>query len=210
MILQNKETIWREYIFEDGTTQKQITDYIEKHGIENICDAPFYISNELILETTDCINPDFNQDGYETITIMDETDHHNEVYCNNEFLSISNLRKQYRHLDNNIVFAYDEVINKVSKLGKEGIYFCDTDFIKDDHESTFDELRNMGDVQDLPQLYYNNYRGVEKFGYLFHFDRYGITIIDNDDYELTEIQLNDLNGMNEKLNILEEINSNLK
>lgn len=210
MKLQSKETVWREYTFKEGTTQKQIINYVEKQGIENICDAPFYISSELILDTADYINPNFSQNGYETISIRDETDGYNEVYCNNEFLSISNLREQYKDLKNNIKTAYTKSTQKVGKLKKEGIYFCDTEFIKDTCKGTFEELRNIGDVQDLPHLYYNNHLGVEKYGYLLHFDKYGITIIDNDVYELTKIQLNDLNGMYEKLNVLEEITSNLK
>lgn len=82
MKLELKETIWREIYFEDGTTEKQILDYIKEFGKDNIYDAPFYLENEVLYDTNDTIEPDFNQGGNETVVIRDED--YNEVYNNDK------------------------------------------------------------------------------------------------------------------------------
>jgi len=80
MTLQVKETIWRDITFKDGTTEEQIIDYIKENGEDNIYDAPFYESSELIIETSDSIHPQFNQSGFETVFLVD--DKYNELYTN--------------------------------------------------------------------------------------------------------------------------------
>jgi hypothetical protein len=75
-----KETIWRDIAFKEGTTEKQIIDFIEENGVDNIYDASFYEDNELLEETSDSIYPQFEQDGYETVAIVDEE--YNELYSN--------------------------------------------------------------------------------------------------------------------------------
>ena len=80
MKLQVKETIWRDIAFKGGTTEKQIKDFIEKNGVDNIYDASFYEDNKLLEETSDSIYPQFEQDGYETVVIVDEE--YNELYTN--------------------------------------------------------------------------------------------------------------------------------
>jgi len=80
MKLQVKETIWRDIAFKGGTTEKQIIDFIEKNGVDNIYDASFYEDNKLLEETSDSIYPQFEQDGYETVVIVDEE--YNELYTN--------------------------------------------------------------------------------------------------------------------------------
>ena len=80
MKLQVKETIWRDIAFKDGTTEKQVVDYIEENGVDNIYDASFYEDNKLLEETSDSIYPQFEQDGYETVVIVDEE--YNELYSN--------------------------------------------------------------------------------------------------------------------------------
>jgi len=75
-----KETIWRDIAFKDGTTEKQVVDYIEENGVDNIYDASFYEDNKLLEETSDSIYPQFEQDGYETVVIVDEE--YNELYSN--------------------------------------------------------------------------------------------------------------------------------
>ena len=80
MKLQVKETIWRDIAFKEGTTEKQIIDFIEENGVDNIYDASFYEDNKLLEETSDSIYPQFEQDGYETVVIVDEE--YNELYTN--------------------------------------------------------------------------------------------------------------------------------
>ena len=80
MKLQVKETIWRDIAFKEGTTEKQIIDFIEENGVDNIYDASFYEDNELLEETSDSIYPQSEQDGYETVVIVDEE--YNELYTN--------------------------------------------------------------------------------------------------------------------------------
>ena len=80
MKLQVKETIWRDSTFKDGTTEKQVVDYIEENGVDNIYDAPFYNSNEILVETSDLIRPHFYQNGFETVLLVDED--YNEIYSN--------------------------------------------------------------------------------------------------------------------------------
>jgi len=80
MKLQVKETIWRDITFKDGTTEEQIIDYIKENGEDNIYDAPFYESSELIIETSDSIHPQFSQNGFETVVLVD--DKYNELYTN--------------------------------------------------------------------------------------------------------------------------------
>jgi len=80
MKLQVKETIWRDITFKEGTTGKQIIDFIEENGVDNIYDAPFYEDNELLEETADSIHPQFNQSGFETVFLVDEG--YDELYSN--------------------------------------------------------------------------------------------------------------------------------
>jgi len=80
MKLQVKETIWRDIAFKEGTTEKQIIDFIEENGVDNIYDASFYEDNELFIETSDSIHPQFRQNGFETVVLVD--DKYNELYTN--------------------------------------------------------------------------------------------------------------------------------
>jgi len=80
MKLHVKEAIWRDITFKDGTTEKQVVDYIEENGVDNIYDAPFYEDNELLEETADSIHPQFSQNGFETVVLVD--DKYNELYTN--------------------------------------------------------------------------------------------------------------------------------
>jgi len=80
MKLQVKETIWRDIAFKDGTTEKQIIDFIEENGVDNIYDAPFYEDNKVLEETAYSIHPQFNQSGFETVCLVDEG--YDELYSN--------------------------------------------------------------------------------------------------------------------------------
>lgn len=75
MKVQYKETIWNEIEIPKGLEKDVLESFqsgkiSDPHELFDIFDSD--IENQLLFETTDFIEPDFEQDGYSTIEIVDD------------------------------------------------------------------------------------------------------------------------------------------
>lgn len=72
-----KETIWREYTieeFDETMIREELPEALKREGVGGMYSwlEPFTTNQELNLETSTEIEPNFCQEGYSTVTIEDD------------------------------------------------------------------------------------------------------------------------------------------
>lgn len=103
---------------------------------------------------------------------------------------------EYTDLENRVTDSFDYLRNKIVS-----IEFIGVDNEADEEEDYFDFLE-----ENCPTSYYNSKNGVEYGCYVTKIDSDGIHIVDMDDNSKKTIGFNDLNGLYNKIELLEAFN----
>lgn len=107
-------------------------------------------------------------------------------------------------LFNSLNSLEDEIKDTYYKLAKGNHYFCDKEFIKETFKDTFEDMNNYGAVEDLEQIYYNR-NGYERHGYLLGVIDGHIVIVDSDEWRIVYEDLSDINLINDKINVISNL-----
>jgi hypothetical protein len=121
------------------------------------------------------------------------------------------LRQEYTELQDKIFNRYQELVSKSDYNFTNKII---SEYEEHERESVknllededFNELYDYDFQEFLEQIFYNNRRGNEVMGYLLSVSKeVGIYILDNEASNTFHISFSDLNGLDSKLTVIEEI-----
>jgi hypothetical protein len=121
------------------------------------------------------------------------------------------LRQEYTELQDKIFNRYQELVSKSDYNFTNKII---SEYEEHERESVknllededFNELYDYDFQEFLEQIFYNNRRGNEVMGYLLSVSKEaGIYILDNEASNTFHISFSDLNGLDSKLTVIEEI-----